>query len=380
MRPQLAFLFGPEVIALSMCIIFVPELLPSASASVAQAPIADIGNGQSPNGLLGCEELRPRLNLSQYDGVIINSSCTELPTAGSSAARSWRFSQLMAAVMEARTAADLVADICREPFAIKNRLLPRTVRAIWEQVGKFTAQMILSQKVAARQRSGAARRKNSLPGSTKSDRTHGLQGVALPGLGTFSIGPVLSDKFASHKRWRPVFALVEGKFSCVQQERPRDRIAGAGSLSWSLHAACRPVQATLPCHQEPACDPCALLAPSCRQGARRAAQLLCDRQGRRRAQGAGPAGGVRHVLQARRAPDVGAGDQGAAIRAAPGRHLRRRQQPMLLCAHARLLSCCCWRRWSCRTRARCRRPPTGGWSLSSSRRCSTSWTSSARCA
>lgn len=41
----------------------------------------------------------------------------------------------------------LVSELCSEPFAVKNRLLPRHVRGIWESVGKFIFKHIVAQKV-----------------------------------------------------------------------------------------------------------------------------------------------------------------------------------------------------------------------------------------
>jgi hypothetical protein len=43
----------------------------------------------------------------------------------------------------------LISELCAEPFAIKNRLLPRNVRAIWDSVGKFTFKHLVAQKVRA---------------------------------------------------------------------------------------------------------------------------------------------------------------------------------------------------------------------------------------
>lgn len=51
-----------------------------------------------------------------------------------------------------------------------------------------------------------------------------MQGVLLPALGTFNIGEGLEDRFATYKRHRPAFGLLEGRFGGVSQERGRYKL------------------------------------------------------------------------------------------------------------------------------------------------------------
>jgi hypothetical protein len=160
--------------------------------------------------------------------------------------------------MDSKRTADLgalVAEVCADPFAVKNRLLPRHLRATWSAVGRFCASSILAKKASA---GGPAQQRSAAAATRALDDEAPLppspaQGVALPGLGTINAGPTLQDKFAPYKRWRPAFALVEGgKFASVAQERPKHRLAGRRAGA----AAARPgacTQLWLPIPSDPLC-------------------------------------------------------------------------------------------------------------------------------
>ncbi len=49
----------------------------------------------------------------------------------------------------------------------------------------------------------------------------GHQGVLLPNLGTFRVGPIIGE---SKKKIRTLFTLLEGRYGSVSQERPKHNI------------------------------------------------------------------------------------------------------------------------------------------------------------
>lgn len=61
---------------------------------------------------------------------------------------------------------------------------------------------------------------------------HASQGVLLPGLGIFAIGPVLEDRFQETKRIRPAFGLLEARFNGVAQERGKWALASEWRQRW----------------------------------------------------------------------------------------------------------------------------------------------------
>ena len=48
-----------------------------------------------------------------------------------------------------------------------------------------------------------------------------MQGVLLPNLGNFKVGPIIGE---SKKKIRAQFSLLEGRYGAISQERPKYNI------------------------------------------------------------------------------------------------------------------------------------------------------------
>ncbi|GAX77732.1 hypothetical protein CEUSTIGMA_g5175.t1 [Chlamydomonas eustigma] len=92
----------------------------------------------------------------------------------------------------------LVSEVSSGTFCFKNKIKAGTVKLLWDKLAFFIADTLKSQK-----------------------------GVLLPNLGSFRVGPVIGE---NRKKIRVQFALLDGRYGAVSQERSKYNIGGKAPI------------------------------------------------------------------------------------------------------------------------------------------------------
>ncbi len=95
-------------------------------------------------------------------------------------------------------ATTLIVEVAAGAFAFKNKIKATSIKLLWDKLCEFVSATLKAQK-----------------------------GVLLPNLGTFKVGPCVGE---SKKKIRPAFALLEGRYGGVSQERARYVIGERAAL------------------------------------------------------------------------------------------------------------------------------------------------------
>lgn len=98
--------------------------------------------------------------------------------------------------------ATLLVEVAGSTFAFNNKIKGPAIKALWDSLCACIATTLKAQK-----------------------------GVLLPNLGNFRVGPVVGE---SRKKIRPIFALLEGRYGGVSQERARYIIGEQRSLAQKM--------------------------------------------------------------------------------------------------------------------------------------------------
>lgn len=143
----------------------------------------------------------------------------------------------------------LVAEVAAGTFAFKNKLKALSIKLLWEKLGFFIAETLRMQKACfwSRKMQHAVFECSHTAADAGDGANDALraQGVLLPNLGSFKVGPVVGE---SKKKIRVAFSLLEGRYGPVSQERPKFLIGEHASPSMHTHTcACMHAYATVRC-------------------------------------------------------------------------------------------------------------------------------------